>query len=32
MVVIGYKKLRNFSEQHRDVMDALNNWYIITEK
>ena len=32
MVVIGYKTIREFAERYPDTEDALNNWYIITEK
>lgn len=32
MVVISYGVIRDFSAQHPDAMDALNNWYTITEK
>jgi mRNA interferase HigB len=32
MVVISYQTVREFIENHPQVEDALNNWYIITEK
>ncbi|MCD8538913.1 MAG: type II toxin-antitoxin system HigB family toxin [Leadbetterella sp.] len=32
MVVISYKTLRDFGEQYRNSIDALNNWYSIMEK
>lgn len=32
MVVISYKVIREFSENHKDAQDALNNWYLIMQK
>ena len=32
MVVISYRTIREYTEQHKDVEDQLNNWYIIAEK
>jgi len=32
MVVISYRTIREFSENHSDARDALNNWYTIVEK
>lgn len=32
MVVISYKTIREYAEDHRDVEDQLNNWYTIAEK
>ncbi len=32
MVVISYRIIRDFSAQHIDARDTLNNWYTITEK
>ena len=32
MVVISYKTIRAFTEEHKDVEDQLNNWYTIAEK
>ena len=32
MVVISYRVIREFSAKHPDAIDALNNWYRITEK
>ena len=32
MVVISYKTIREYVEDHRDVEDQLNNWYTIAEK
>ena len=32
MVVISYRKIREFINEYPDSEDSLNNWYIITEK
>lgn len=32
MVVISYRKIREFSLKHADAVDALNNWYRISER
>ncbi|MDE3184851.1 MAG: type II toxin-antitoxin system HigB family toxin [Bacteroidota bacterium] len=32
MVVISYRTIREYAEQHKEVEDQLNNWYIIAEK
>lgn len=32
MVVISYRTIREFSDQHEDVEDALGNWYTIVKK
>ena len=32
MVVISYKTIKGFIDEHRDAEDQLNNWYIIAEK
>ncbi len=32
MVVISYGTIRNYSEQHPDAEDQLNNWYKIAER
>ncbi|MHA4807133.1 type II toxin-antitoxin system HigB family toxin [Flavitalea flava] len=32
MVVISYKTIREFSDKHYDIKDALNIWYTIIEK
>jgi len=32
MVVISYRTIREFSDKHADIKDALNNWYTIVEK
>lgn len=32
MVVISYKKIREYTDRHTEVEDQLNNWYTITEK
>ena len=32
LVVISYKTIRAFTEQHSDVEDQLNNWYVIAEQ
>ena len=32
MVVISYRTIREFIEDHPQAEDALNNWYVITEK
>jgi mRNA interferase HigB len=32
MVVISYRTIRDFSEQHVKSKDSLNNWYTIVEK
>jgi len=32
MVVISYRTIREFIETHPQTEDALNNWYIITQK
>ncbi len=32
MHVISYKRLREFSEQHADCLDALDNWFKVAKK
>jgi mRNA interferase HigB len=32
MVVLSYRIIKEFIEDHSDAEDALNNWYTITEK
>ncbi len=32
MVVISYRTIREYSGDHKDVEDQLNNWYTIAEK
>ena len=32
VVVISYKTIREFAQEHPDVEDQLNNWYVITQK
>jgi mRNA interferase HigB len=32
MVVISYRTIREYTNQHSDVEDQLNNWYKIAEK
>jgi mRNA interferase HigB len=32
VVVISYRTIRTFTDQHKDVEDQLNNWYTIAEK
>ena len=32
MVVISYRTIREYMDQHKDVEDQLNNWYIIADK
>ncbi len=32
MVVLSYRTIKEFVEEHSDVEDALNNWYTIAEK
>ena len=32
LVVISYRTIREFTEKHKDVVDQLNNWYIIAEQ
>jgi mRNA interferase HigB len=32
LVIISYKTIREYTEQHRNVEDQLNNWYTISEK
>lgn len=32
MVVISYRTIREFIDTHPQTEDALNNWYIITQK
>lgn len=32
MVVISYRTIRDYIEEHKGVEDQLNNWYTIAEK
>ena len=32
MVVISYRTIREYTEEHKGVEDQLNNWYIIAER
>lgn len=32
MHIISYKRLREFSEQHAECRDALNNWFKVAKK
>jgi mRNA interferase HigB len=32
MVVISYKTIRDYTERHQDVVDQLNNWYVMAQK
>ena len=32
MVVISYRTIREFIDNHKDVEDQLNNWYVIALK
>ncbi|MDX2214763.1 MAG: type II toxin-antitoxin system HigB family toxin [Oculatellaceae cyanobacterium bins.114] len=32
MHIISYKRLREFSEQHADCREALDNWFKVTSK
>lgn len=32
MVVISYRTIREFIDEHKEVEDQLNNWYVIAEK
>jgi mRNA interferase HigB len=32
VVVISYRTIREYTEEHKDVEDQLNNWYAIAEK
>lgn len=32
MVVISYRTIREYTDDHKDVEDQLNNWYTIAEK
>jgi mRNA interferase HigB len=32
VVVISYRTIREFIEEHKRIEDQLNNWYIIAEK
>jgi mRNA-degrading endonuclease HigB of HigAB toxin-antitoxin module len=32
MVIISYRTIREYIDQHKDVEDQLNNWYTITGK
>lgn len=32
MVVISYRTIREYADQHTDVEDALNNWYKIMKQ
>jgi mRNA interferase HigB len=32
VVVISYRTIREFIEEHADAEDALNNWYVFAEK
>lgn len=32
MVVISYRTIREFIENHQDTTDALNNWFTIMDK
>lgn len=32
MVVISYRTIREYTKDHKDIEDQLNNWYTIAEK
>jgi hypothetical protein len=32
VVVISYRTIREFIEEHGDAEDSLNNWYVFAEK
>ena len=32
VVVISYRTIKAFIEEHKDAEDALNTWYVIAEK
>jgi mRNA interferase HigB len=32
VVVISYKKIREYTDQHKDIEDQLNNWYTLAEE
>lgn len=32
MVVISYRTIREFADEHKEVEDQLNNWYRMAEK
>ena len=32
MVILSYGTIRDYTNEHADVADALNNWYTITDQ
>jgi mRNA interferase HigB len=32
VVVISYRTIREYADQHKDVEDQLNNWYTLAEE